>query len=300
MSNKYYLTLNGELCHYGIKGMKWGVRRYQNKDGSLTSKGKERYGNRKIGMSEYAGMLGDVIPRGYKQDSAKEVLVSRNDSGGYDIKDPLDLDVRSLRWNHEYELDPDSVFDTHMRKINKTNGVENGTINNCTKVAATMCLARMGYDYDAGRSATGMAGAYDYWFRGEDRSVWDSLPEAIDGKFSNTQNGSFGTVTLFNKNGGGGHVFNWERNSKGEFNLYEAQVSEGEKFSGSSPNECFDKYINKRPWFSSESTVRVYDMTNARPDFDAMTEDSVVRVTDDANYDSSILDTITNKLYRSM
>lgn len=31
------------LCHYGIKGMKWGVRRYQNKDGSLTSAGKIRY-----------------------------------------------------------------------------------------------------------------------------------------------------------------------------------------------------------------------------------------------------------------
>lgn len=32
-----------ELCHWGIKGMKWGVRRYQNKDGSLTPKGKKRY-----------------------------------------------------------------------------------------------------------------------------------------------------------------------------------------------------------------------------------------------------------------
>lgn len=33
------------LIHYGILGMKWGVRRYQNKDGSLTSAGKKRYGN---------------------------------------------------------------------------------------------------------------------------------------------------------------------------------------------------------------------------------------------------------------
>ena len=33
------------LIHYGIFGMKWGVRRYQNKDGSLTSAGKKRYGN---------------------------------------------------------------------------------------------------------------------------------------------------------------------------------------------------------------------------------------------------------------
>jgi len=32
------------IVHAGIKGQKWGIRRYQNEDGSLTSLGKERYG----------------------------------------------------------------------------------------------------------------------------------------------------------------------------------------------------------------------------------------------------------------
>lgn len=32
-----------ELYHHGILGQKWGVRRFQNKDGSLTSAGKKRY-----------------------------------------------------------------------------------------------------------------------------------------------------------------------------------------------------------------------------------------------------------------
>ena len=41
--SEYFLTSNGELYHWGIKGQKWGVRRYQNKDGSLTKAGKKRY-----------------------------------------------------------------------------------------------------------------------------------------------------------------------------------------------------------------------------------------------------------------
>lgn len=44
----YIVTSDGlfisedELCHWGIKGMKWGVRRYQNPDGSLTPAGRRR------------------------------------------------------------------------------------------------------------------------------------------------------------------------------------------------------------------------------------------------------------------
>lgn len=41
---KKYLEQNS-LKHHGIKGMKWGVRRYQNADGTLTSAGKKRYSN---------------------------------------------------------------------------------------------------------------------------------------------------------------------------------------------------------------------------------------------------------------
>lgn len=48
MNNIYVgqLFSDSYLEHYGVLGMKWGVRRYQNKDGTLTSKGKKRYGNK--------------------------------------------------------------------------------------------------------------------------------------------------------------------------------------------------------------------------------------------------------------
>lgn len=40
------------LSHYGIPGMKWGVRRFQNADGTLTAAGKERYKNGKFVKAE--------------------------------------------------------------------------------------------------------------------------------------------------------------------------------------------------------------------------------------------------------
>lgn len=38
-----YIYENGELIHWGVKGMRWGIRRYQTKNGTLTKAGKRRY-----------------------------------------------------------------------------------------------------------------------------------------------------------------------------------------------------------------------------------------------------------------
>lgn len=39
----YEVVFTDELYHHGVKGQKWGVRRYQNEDGTLTAAGKARY-----------------------------------------------------------------------------------------------------------------------------------------------------------------------------------------------------------------------------------------------------------------
>ena len=55
-------SYTNELYHHGVKGMKWGVRRYQNKDGSLTPAGKKRYSDDDV-VIEKGTEIHRIIPK---------------------------------------------------------------------------------------------------------------------------------------------------------------------------------------------------------------------------------------------
>lgn len=71
MSKQYRID---ELVHYGVKGQKWGRRRYQNKDGSLTPAGRERYGSEENFEAQYPAEQKAVLTGSKKAvDGAKEI-----------------------------------------------------------------------------------------------------------------------------------------------------------------------------------------------------------------------------------
>lgn len=104
-----------EIYHHGIKGQKWGVRRYQNPDGSLTSAGKKRIKN--ISLEEKFNIAEKQIKRNltneYSNFVKKTVSIKdvKDRSGLNDIDATHCISLSMKKFNEAYKLEPEITKD---------------------------------------------------------------------------------------------------------------------------------------------------------------------------------------------
>ena len=79
------------LAHYGIAGQKWGVRRYQNKDGTLTSLGKKHYSSDEIASDNH-----DAFEKGRNATLAGRTLKYANKLNDYNRRQLSNATIGNL------------------------------------------------------------------------------------------------------------------------------------------------------------------------------------------------------------
>lgn len=113
-----------ELYHYGIKDMKWGRRRYQNEDGSLTPEGRARYGlneeaGGKIDAPNASRKANMAVATDYQNVSKGANAASQAASRGGNI---MDRAAARERDRAKRQIDLSEMSDDEIRqKVNRMN-----------------------------------------------------------------------------------------------------------------------------------------------------------------------------------
>lgn len=128
------------ISHHGVKGMKWGVRKYQNKDGSLTSAGKKHLGiyNTHVQRKKSNKQQAHILAKKYKKFDNKDFLSDKEQKEHDSISrsiDKLRIDTnehykanrRSIRVGEKIAAsqgNKDAQKSILSRKANRATGIE--------------------------------------------------------------------------------------------------------------------------------------------------------------------------------
>ena len=89
--------MSNELYHHGIKGMRWGVRRYKNEDGSLTPAGKKRYLENEAYVKKHMDELDNESTASRKTAAALRKSVSDMSKSGESVLKKAGYDSKTAK-----------------------------------------------------------------------------------------------------------------------------------------------------------------------------------------------------------